>query len=282
MSPSVFRSQWNAILFAALLTGCAVAPRYPAGQAILKGEAPVFPPSPDSLRTELELTAFGGGRKSSVSAAFSAKPWEAYKLDLLGLPGMVAGSFLWTREKWTLVIFDREEAVEGSGEHVEIGNLGLKEISVHDVFSFLWGDFFPGDLPREMTAGQDADSAGGKAQETPEGLTPMGGNAFSYPAGGMRWRVSLDPGTGLVREAMREDSAFRIGYDDYKRGGDGSLDKGRPVPRKVRLYRYREQVLEIKVKTLEDHPKWRRDPFFIKIPKGFRRLEQAPRGGPVP
>jgi hypothetical protein len=254
-----------ALLF--LLAGCAVAPRYPAGQAILKGETPVFPPSPDSLRTELELTAFGDGRKSSVSAAFSAKPWASYKLDLFGLPGMVAGSFLWMDGRWTLVLFDREEAVEGAGEHVEIGNLGLREISVHDMFSFLWGDFFPGDSA---------------VQAAPEGLTPMGGNAFSYPARGMRWRVFLDPGTGLVREAVREDSAFRIGYDDYKRGGSGSMDKGRPVPRKVRLYRFREQVLEIKVKTLEDDPKWRRNPFFIKIPKGFRRFEQAPGGGSIP
>lgn len=271
------------MLAAVLLAGCAVAPRYPAGQAILKGETPVFPPSPDSLRTELELTAFGDGRKSSVSAAFSAKPWASYKLDLFGLPGMVAGSFLWTGGKWTLVLFDREEAVEGAGEHVEIGNLGLREIPVHDVFSFLWGDFFPGDLPRESQGDSSrADSAGGGPQGAPEGLTPMGGNAFSYPARGMRWRVTLDPGTGLVREAVREDSVFRIEYDDYKRGGSGAKDKGRPVPRKVRLSRFREQVLEIKVKTLEDDPKWRRNPFFIKIPKGFRRLEQVPRDGSIP
>jgi hypothetical protein len=244
-----------------LLAGCASAPRFPAGEAILKGETPVFPPPPDSLRTELELTAFGGGRKSSVSAAFSAKPLLAYKLDLFGVPGMVAGSFLWTPGKWTLVLFDREEYVEGAGEHVEIGNLGLKEISVHDVFSFLWGDFFPGD----------------SATGTPEGLTRAGEGAFTYPARGMRWRVSLDAKTGQVREAAREDSAFRIDFGDYQRSKEGALDqgKGRAVPRKVKLFRYREQVLEIRVKTLEDNPHWRRDPFFVKVPKGFRKAERG-------
>ena len=220
----------------------------------------MFPPPPDSLRTELELTAFADGRKSSVSAAFSAKPRLAYKLDLFGLPGMVAGSFLWTPEKWNLVLFDREEYVEGAGEHVEIGNLGLKETSVHDVFSFLWGDFFPGD----------------GASGTPEGLTRAGEGLFSYPAQDMRWRVILDPKTGLVREAAREDSAFRIGFTDYQRASGGALEKkGRPVPRKVRLYRYREQVLEIRVKSLEDNPRWRRDPFFVKVPKGFRKVERG-------
>ena len=137
---------------ALLLAGCAAAPRFHAGQALIKGETPVFPPAPDSLRCELELTAFGGGRKSSVSASLSARPASAYKLDLFGLPGMVAGSFLWTPSRWNLVLFDREEYGEGAGEHVEIGNLGLQEVSVHDVFSFLWGDFFPGALRSGDTA----------------------------------------------------------------------------------------------------------------------------------
>ena len=38
-----------------------------------------------------------------------------------GLPGMVAGGFLWKQGRWDLVIFDRGEYVEGEGEHVEIG-----------------------------------------------------------------------------------------------------------------------------------------------------------------
>ncbi|MEO7955853.1 MAG: hypothetical protein ABIW76_04110 [Fibrobacteria bacterium] len=223
----------------------------------------MFPPPPDSLRCELELTAFADGRKSSVSAAFSAKPDMAYKLDLFGLPGMVAGSFLWTKAKWTLVLFDREEFSEGEGEHVEIGNLGLRKISVHDVFSFLWGDFFPGDAqPGNVTpAGMILDAAD---------ATSSSAKAFAYPGRERRWRVALEAKTGLVREAVREDSAIRIRYEDYGNGNGKSLN-GRPIPRRVKLYRYREQVLEIKVKTLEDNPHWRRDPFFIKVPKAFRK-----------
>jgi hypothetical protein len=204
--------KWRIPILAAalLLAGCASAPRFRPGEAILKGETPMFPPAPDSLRCELELTAFADGRKSSVSAAFSAKPVSAYKLDLFGLPGMVAGSFLWTRgsqgepAKWTLVLFDREEYGEGEGEHVEIGNLGLREISVHDVFSFLWGDFFPGDSPTTFGI--------------PEGFAPVAGSAgvFTYPGRDALWRVSLDAKTGAVREAARADSAFRITYDDFR------------------------------------------------------------------
>jgi hypothetical protein len=267
MPTPFIRSRPSLLLAALLLCACASAPKFGPGQAMAKGETPVFPPAPDSLRCELELTAFGGGRKSSVSAAFSAKPRLSYKLDLFGLPGVVAGSFLWTADKWTLVLFDREEFGEGAGEHVEIGNLGLKEISVHDVFSFLWGDFFPGAARIE--------GGSGNASGTPEGLAraePVGAaGVFTYPGKDARWRVTLDPATGLVREAAREDSAMRIEYGEW-RSGNGAADKGRPVPRRVKLFRYREPALEIRVKSLEDNPKWRRDPFFIKVPKGFRRV----------
>jgi hypothetical protein len=255
------------LLLAALLAGCASAPRYPAGRALLEGVTPEFPKPPDSLRAELELTAFAGGRKSSLSAAFSAKPRAAYKLDLFGLPGMVAGGFLWNPDGWDLVLFDRGEYVEGDGEHVEIGNLGLREIPVHDVFSWLWGDYFPGDSAR----------AG-----LPEGWARAADGSFGYRAGGMAWRVDLDPKTGLPRSAARADSAFRIEFDGWRMskgsGAKGPQPKGlageRPTPRMVRFYRYREPLLEIKVKSLEDDPHWRRNPFAIKIPNGFRRLER--------
>lgn len=289
----IFREISCGAAAALLLAGCAAAPRFHAGQALIRGETPVFPPAPDSLRCELELTAFGGGRKSSVSAAFSAKPASAYKLDLFGLPGMVAGSFLWTPSRWNLVLFDREEYGEGEGEHVEIGNLGLQEVSVHDVFSFLWGDFFPGAARSGDTAGGASDASGDSAISqiggrlstgVPEGTAGIGDGVFRYPGRDAHWRIAIDPKTGLVREAAREDSAFRIEYGDYKRGPEGgsrsaSMSDGgekpvphRPVPRRVKLYRYREPILEIRVKSLEDHPRWRRDPFFIKVPKGFRRV----------
>lgn len=237
----------------------------------------MLPKAPDSLRAELELTAFAGGRKSTVSAAFSAKPRGGYKLDLYGLPGMVAASFLWTREQWTLVLFDREEFSQGAGEHVEMGNLGLREVSVHDIFSFLWGDFAPGDAPRD--AGGDPDSL--KA-ELPQDWRALGGGTFGYTGDGVRWRMRLDQQTGLAREAWREDSAFRIEFTDYRTVGSGAVGSGdgahgsnRPLPGKVRLYRYRDPVLEIKVKSVEDNPHWRRNPFFIKVPKGFTGLRPA-------
>jgi len=258
-----------AATLAALLAGCAIAPRFPAGEALVRGETPVFPPPPDSLRAELELIAFEGGRKSSASAALSAKPYARYKLDLFGLPGMTAASMYWTPTRWTLVLFDREAYAEGAGESVAFGPPGLREVYVHDVFSWLWGDYFPGlsgEIGKTGSAGLgDADSAG---------LVRAGAGVFRYAARGRQWRATLDPETGLVREAMREDSAFRIRYEDYKAGGGGRLDKGEALPRKVGIFSREGQLLEIRVRKVEADPQWRRDPFFIKVPKGFRRLDR--------
>jgi len=248
---------------ALLLWGCAVKPRYPAGEALLKGETAQLPPRPDSLRAELELTAFAGGRKSSVSAAFSCLPRSKYKLDLFGLPGMVAASFLWLQgqgqepDHWTLVMFDRESYAADTGEHVEFGNLGIREVSVHDIFSFLWGDFFPG-YPARPGGVLPADFQGG------------GDGTLRYTAQGQHWTAWLEPGTGLVRGAVREDSAFRMEYSDYK------ILKNRPVPRRARLFSRSGLVLEIRVKSVEDDPHWRRDPFFIKVPKGFQKVDRGP------
>lgn len=267
---------------AALLAGCATAPRFPAGEAVLRGDAVAFPPPPDSLRAELELIAFEGGRKSSVSAALSAKPYARYKLDLFGLPGMTAGSMYWTPARWTLVLFEREAYAEGIGESVAFGPPGLRDISIHHVFSWLWGDFFPG-----LSGAARKSDTGAAGSADPPAVSPPGPlraeqGVVRYAAGGRNWRVTLDPGTGLVREALREDSAFRIRFEDYKAGGRGRLDKGPAVPRKVGIFGRQGQLLEIRVRNVEYEPNWRRDPFFIKVPKDFRRLEREPDAEPEP
>jgi hypothetical protein len=259
----------------AILSGCASAPRYPAGEAILKGETPRFPPAPDSLRAQLELSSLAKGRKGSVNAAFLARPWKRYKLDLYGLPGMVAAGFLWNPDEWTLVLFEREGYLQGAGERVDIAELGLRDVSVHDLFSFLWGDFFPGTWVDSAAAAGGDTSGPGRAATVPGGLRSLGKGSFSYPAPGAEWRMDLDEKTGLPREAWRADSAFRIAYSDYRAAGAEGAQ--RPVPGKVRIYRGREAILEIRVQNIEDNPHWKRNPFFLKVPKGFTRLEQVDR-----
>lgn len=271
-----------ALPVALLLGGCATAPRWPAGRSLLDGVTAPLPKPPDSLRASLELTAQAGGRKSSVTAAFSARPGAAYKLDLFGIPGVTAGGFLWQRGtvpepgsdaergpetepgpetgpgKWTLVIYDKEEYVEGRGPRVEFGPPGLGQIPVHDVFAWLWGDFFPGDTAH----------AG-----LPAGWTRAPGGGFAYPGSDGEWRVRLDPVTGLPQSVVRADSAFRIEYATWRAGAGGAAPE-RPVPREVRLFRFGEPLLGIKVSMVEDQPHWKRDPFVLRIPKGFAKAER--------
>jgi hypothetical protein len=84
--------------------------------------------------------------------------------------------------------------------------------------------------------------------------------------------ASLEEKSGLVVQVVREDSAFRIEYSEYK------VMMGRPVPRRTRLYSRAGVLLEIRVKGLEDNPHWRRDPFFVKVPAGFQKLDREVRG----
>lgn len=242
------------LALALLLAGCATAPKWPAGRSLLEGVTPTLPKPPDSLRASLELTALAGGRRSSVTAAFSAKPGRAYKLDLFGFPGVTAGGFLWRPEGWDLVLYDRAEYLEGAGDRVAIG-AGLGEIPVHDLFSWLWGDFFPGD---SALAGLPA-----TWRRVPEG-------GYAYRGADGEWRADLDPETGLPRAVARDDSAFRIEFGAW-RAGAGAGAPERPVPRRAKVFRYGEPLLEIKVSLVEDDPAWKRDPFVLRIPKGFRR-----------
>ncbi|MBW8888983.1 MAG: hypothetical protein JF616_14610 [Fibrobacteres bacterium] len=246
-----------------LLAGCATAPRWPEGRSLDQGVTPSLPKPPDSLRASLELTALAGGRKSSVTAAFSARPGQAYKLDLFGFPGVTAGGFLWRPDKWDLVVYDPGEYVEGAGARVDIGLAGIGPIPVHDLFSWLWGDFFPGDSAQaRLPAGW-----------APAASAPGPNRGFTYPGLEGTWRVEFDPKTGLPRAAYRTDSAFRIEFTAW-RVGAGAASPDRPVPRRVRFYRAGELVLEIKVSSVEDDPAWKRDPFFLRIPNGFRRVDR--------
>jgi len=268
---------------ALLLAGCATAPRWPTGRSLAQGVTPSLPKPPDSLRASLELTALAGGRKSSVTAAFSARPGQAYKLDLFGFPGVTAGGFLWRPGKWDLVIYDPGEYVEGAGARVDIGMAGIGPIPVHDLFSWLWGDFFPGDSaltrlpagwrPAVSSPTASAPTALAPAASAPAASAPASDRGFTYPGQEGDWRVEFDPKTGLPRASYRTDSAFRIEFSAW-RVGAGAASPDRPVPRHVRFYRDGEPVLEIKVSSLEDDPAWKRDPFVLRIPNGFRRVDR--------
>ena len=245
---------------AASLFGCAPKPRFAAGEALLQGEATRLPPPPGSQRAELELTVYQGKRKTTLSAVLSAAPYRAYKLDIFGLPGMMVGSFLWNASHWTLVLHEQEAYRNGQGEQPFLGPVEIGRMSVHDLFSFLWGDFFPG--PGDSSRGG-----------LPDSLAPGPQGTFGFKADGMRWTVQLDPATGVVRQARREDS-LEIQYLDYR------VHDGRPLPRQARISARGATLLDIRVKSLEDNPHWKRDPFVLKVPTMYKELPPQPGEAP--
>lgn len=235
-----------------ILVGCAGKARYPVGEALLRGEASAAEKAVDSLRAKVELTGFQGGVRSSVSAALSARPGKDYKLDVFGLPGMVEAAFLWQDTGWTLVIYGREGYFRGYGDTVDLPGLGIREARVHDLFGFLWGDFFPGDAGRAAPGGA------------------VVGDGMQYAgADGMAWTARLDRKTGVVLEVVRADSGVRVEYGNYK------VMEGRAVPGKVLIRNREKPVLEIAVDDVEDNPAWKKSPFRIKVPKGFEELRRA-------
>lgn len=289
ISPEIFLMAILPTMFG--LIGCAPTARFAAGEALLRGEAPPAASAPDSLRASLELTAFQGARRMTVSAALSAKPLSRYKLEVYGLPGMLEASFLWTDTGWTLVVYGREGYLEGYGDTVDLPGLGIRGAPVHDLFACLWGDFFPGDAGGRGAGNRDGaglraagDSgatpgasgiAGGSGAATsalyPAGALPEGAGVLRYEGQGRAWRARLEAKTGLVSEAVREDSAFRVVYEGWR------LLKERPVPKRVRIEAGGRPLLEIAVGDVEDNPAWKRDPFRARIPKGFTRLKPPPK-----
>jgi len=201
-------------------------------------------------------------------------------MDVYGLPGMVEASFHWADTGWTLLVYGREGYLRGYGDTVDLPGLGVGKVPVHDLFACLWGDFFPGDGKRPQDTAASGDTARARAR-----AVTAGGAADVYPyrwersEGGVRyagdgvgWSARVDPATGLVREARREDSAFRIEYGDYV------VRNGRPLPRRVKVFGGAKPLLEITVREVQDNPAWKRDPFLLRIPEGFVRLRPA-RGG---
>ncbi len=293
------RAGWACLLAiaAGLLGACAPAVRFPVGEAMLRGEEPAAAPAPDSLRAEVELTGYKGRSRTTVSAGFSALPLRKYKLDVYGLPGMVEASFLWMDTGWTLVVYGREGYLLGYGDTVDIPALGLEKAPVHDLFACLWGDFFPGDgegvplMKRGAgpeAAGRDSgDSAAGVAgkRDPEDSATGGSGGPRLWPArweqagdgliryvgrGGPSWLARLDAKSGVVLEAVREDSALRIAYEGYAVRGS------RLLPRRVKVFSRGKPLLDLGIGAVQDNPAWKRDPFRVRIPKGFIRLRAAP------
>ncbi len=203
---------------------------------------------PDSLRAELDLTAQDGRRQRTVSAVLASIPGERYKLDLFGLPGMLGGSFLWMQEEWNLVLFEEGVFFAGQGDRVSLPNLKLDSLPVHALSSFLWG----GMMVQEI----DASPAPAETTDTPA----------SRPS--EKWVLQRDSRTGLPSRAVEEISGIRLDLSQY------TGVNGRPVPRQVRISdREGKHLLDIRVKRVDDNPTWKRDPFFLRIPPGFREID---------
>ena len=103
-----------------------------------------------------------------------------------------------------------------------------------------------------------------------------GDGLIRYEGAGGPWLARLDAKSGVVLEAMRADSALRVVYEGY------GMRNGRILPRRVKIFSRGKPLLDLGLGGVEDNPAWKRDPFRVRIPKGFIRLRASPDPGADP
>ncbi len=244
-------------LVALMLWHCSPPPTvFPEGRRLLEGERPAPPPRPDSLSAELSLTFHEGGGRNTVSATLSALPYDKYKLDFFGLFGVLLAGFYFEDSSWTLAIYEDGVFMRREGNHIALPQLGVEPLSVHLFFSYLWGHFLP---IGEWEDGVDY------SPPTPTSIS--GAPIVRVEYGGEEWRVEWNARTGTVAAYVQETRNFRMEFENYR------TLRGRPIPRRASLWREGKKVLDIEVKDVRYNPKWKRTPFFLKIPDSFREVE---------
>ncbi len=233
------------LLFTALpfLFSCAATVRDPFGLALRQGAVPVFAP-PESLRVDLDLVPRQKGAPP-FSARLYAQPNHRYRLDAFGFSFSVAASYLLAENHWTLLLNEKREAWEGEGHSLNLAAAGLHVPDMNAMLGFLWGNPLPGFQNRDDTA-----------------LIWIG-DTLHWSSGGIGWQALFDSRTGTCLEAHSSSIAFKYGH--YRRF------ENRVTPGEVEVFTNGKPLLLLRVRAIDDHPVWKRDPFVLTIPEGYSR-----------
>jgi hypothetical protein len=232
------------------LIGCAPSIRDPFGQALRRGRVPSSAP-PESLTIDLGISPLQKGA-TPFSARLYARPYRQYRLDAFGWVS-TAASYFWADGRLTLLLPEKREAWQGSGDRLEVEGLPLRLPGMQTLLGFLWSQPLPG------FSGRDADSLS------------WSGDTLRWAVRGEPWQALFDD-RGLCLEVR--SPALLIRYRKHRRFGT------RVIPGEAEVFADGEPLVAIKVDRIDEHPAWKKDPFELRIPKGYAlRQTEFPNGG---
>ena len=226
-------------LVAVWLVACAPVLKDPWGIAVSQGRDAEALSPPDSLQADVGVTPRERGLMP-FSVRVYAKPRQAYRIDAFGFPSLIAASYLWIGGRWTWVLHDKRQVWEGVGNQVELEDSPLRLPDVHAVLGFLWGQPLPGFLQRDSLLAPG----------------PAGEIRWSYQ--GEVWEARIDAATGLCREVRSPSVTLRYGL--YERRG------ARVTPGEVEIFMDGASVLALRLRGLNEAPKWKKSPFQLLPP----------------
>jgi hypothetical protein len=82
------------------------------------------------------------------------------------------------------------------------------------------------------------------------------------------WRAYFDARTGACREAY--SPSLRLRYGRLTRSGP------RVLPGSLEIFAEGKAMLSVRLRRMEDHPSWSKDPFQLSVPRGYE--SRAPDG----
>jgi hypothetical protein len=226
-----------------LLTACAPL-RDPWGLAVSRGLPGEALPPPDSLQADVGITPRASGL-IPFSTRLYAKPNHAYRIDAFGFPPLIAASYLWTEGRWMWIRHDKKQVGEGTGNQLELEDSPLRLPDVHAVLGFLWGRALPGFLERDTL------------------LAPGPAGEIRWIHQGETWEAHMDAATGLCREVR--SAGLSIKYGLHERRG------GRVIPGEAEIFADGVSIMVLRLRDLNESPKWRKNPFVLVPPPGYER-----------
>jgi hypothetical protein len=248
------------------LASCAHTIKDPWGLALIqgvsRGQTPARLQGPDSLQADLGITPrTPGAMPFSVrfyadlgdSGRFHVDSARRYRIDVFGFPSLIAASWLWKENAWILVRHDQRSIRRGTGAVLQ-PDMPLNLPDVHAVLGFLWGAPLPG-FPG--TDSLTLSQTGGLVRPLSQ---PGGLVRWTYR--GEAWEARFDTTTGLCREVS--SSSINIRYRQHRLRG------GFVVPDEAEIFLEGKSLLTLRVREWAGSPRWKKSPFELIVPAGYR------------